>query len=130
MLSRRQMVEKLQWNRGGYGFGICEVAMSMMWAMDRPGPGKSDLKSVVAVSWPPKRYTDQELKKILAFSERITADYDKMFQWRRGANLVLIDKLGDGRWLVKRLSWKNPVCKPTLEEAFAVIEKNQKMGAT
>src|SRR3990167_8984732 len=104
-LNREDVIKRLLWNEGGYGFGICSVAGSMLWSMDTPGPGKPDLQSVVAVSSPPDKYTDEELEKILVFSERATARYDKMFPQRRGANLILLDKFSNGHWMRKRLSW-------------------------
>ena len=125
-LSREEMIGKLQWNDGGYGFGVCEVGAAMIWTMDTPGPDKPDLKSTVAVSGPPDKYTDEELEKILAFSERVTARYDKMFSYRRGANLILLDKpeYAEGRWLRKRLSWTiGPMFSETLDEALAIMEK-------
>jgi len=126
-LSRKEMIDKLLWNSGGYGFGICSSANSIMWAMDQPKPGKPDLKSVVAISGPPKKYTNEELKKILAFSERKTARYDEMYRFRRGANLILINKETDFRvrWMRKKLSWtQGPMYSETLDEALAVMEKN------
>lgn len=99
MPTREELIEKLEWNSGGYGFGICSFASSMMWSMDAPGPDKPDLKSIVAVSVPQDKYTDEELQKIVAFSERQTARYDQMFRWRRGANLILLDKQRDGGWM-------------------------------
>ena len=123
---RQEMIEELEWNSGGYGFGICEIANSMLWAMDRPGPDKPDLKSIVAVSGPPDRYTDDELEKLVALSRRVTARYDEMFRYRRGANLILIDKPkeSNGKWLRKRLSWnRGPMYSNTLDEAIEIMEK-------
>lgn len=124
-LSREEMVEKLMWNSGGTGFGICSFASELLWQMDQPGPDKPDLISVVAVGAPPDNYTDEELAKLVAFSEERTARYDKMFRYRRGANLIIIHKTEDGqRWLRKRLSWdRGQMYSPTLEEAIAVMSK-------
>lgn len=125
-LSRQEMIDKLEWNSGGYGFGVCSFANSMLWAMDTPSSEKSDLKSIVAVSGPPKKYSDEELEKIVAFSERVTARYDKMFRYRRGANLILLDKpsFADGKWMRKKLSWtEGPMYSDTLSEAIAFMEQ-------
>ena len=123
-LTREDVIKKLLWNDGGYGFGICSVAGSMLWSMDTPGPGKPDLQSVVAVSGPPEKYTDEELEKIFLFSERATARYDKMFSHRRGANLILFDRVGNGHWMRKRLSWtEGPMYSETLDEAIAIMDR-------
>jgi hypothetical protein len=96
----------------------------MAWAMDSPGKGKPDLKSIVAVSGPPEKYTEEELKELVAFSKRMTADYDRMFIYRRGANMVCIDKTPDGRWMRKRLTWEiGAFYSDTLKEAIAVFER-------
>lgn len=126
-MSREELIRKIMWNSGGYGFGICSMASSMLWAMDQPGPGKPDLPSVVAVSGPPEKYTDAELERLVRFSEERTVDYDRMFNVRRGANLILIDKISaEGNcWMRKRLSWEfGPMHSPTLEEAVTVFERN------
>lgn len=122
---RTDLIDKLLWNNGGTGFGICAFANSMSWTMSKPKEphGSDDLKSIVAVSGPPDKYTDEELQTLVAFSERRTADYDKMYKWRLGANLICIDKYSDNNWLRKRLSWdRGPMYSPTLSEALAVFE--------
>ncbi len=127
-VSRQELIAKLEWNQGGTGFGICSFAMAAIWAEDRPGPDKPDLKSIVAVNGPPDKYTDEELAKIVAFAERKTAAYDQMYRWRRGANLILINKHDTGigtLWLRKRLSWDHgPMYSATLDEALEVMERN------
>ncbi len=119
MSSRQEMIESLEWNSGGYGFGVCSVANSMCWVMDSPGPEKPDLKSIVAVGSPSSKYTNEELEKLVKFSEEATARYDEMFTYRRGANLILFDKFENGSWLRKRLSWEfGPILSKTLDEAI------------
>lgn len=123
-MSREELIARIVWNSGGCGFGLCGMANTMSWAMDRPGKGKPDLSSIVAVSGPQEKYTDEELREIAAFSERATADYDKMFSYRRGANLICIDKTTDGRWMRKRLTWEiGPMFSDTLKEAIAIFER-------
>lgn len=126
-ISRDDLINRLQWNDGGMGHGICTVASSMMWAMSRPKEprGADDLKSVVAVSGPPAKYTDEELAALVEFSDERTAKYDAMFNWRLGANLICINKLSDGAWMRKRLSWESgPMMSPTLREALDVFKEN------
>ena len=126
-MNRQEMINRLQWNDGGMGHGICTVASSMMWAMGKPKEprGADDLKSVVAVSGPPNKYTDDELNALVEFSEQRTANYDKMFNWRLGANLICINKISDDCWMRKRLSWEyGPMASPTLQEAIAVFNDN------
>ena len=123
-MSREELIAELVWNGGGCGFGICNVANAMTWAMDKPGKGKPDLKSIVVVRGPPEKYKDEELRELAAFSERVTADYDKRYIYRRGANLICIDKTEDGRWMRKRLTWEmGPMFSDTLQEAIAVMER-------
>jgi len=122
-LSREEKIEKLEWNSGSCGFEVCEFD-SIIGEMDRPGPDRPDLKSIVAVSGPSDKYTDEELDKIFAFSERITACYDEMFCYRRGANLFLLDKEGNGLWMRKRLTWRTGhMHSKTLDEALVALEK-------
>lgn len=126
-MDRQQMIDRLQWNDGGMGHGICAVASSMMWAMSRPKEprGTDDLKSVVAVSGPPDKYTDEELKTLVEFSDERTAKYDAMFNWRLGANLICVNKLGPDCWMRKRLSWEyGPMVSSTLQEALDVFKDN------
>lgn len=118
---RQEMIDKLQWNDGGMGHGICAVASSMMWAMSRPEHprGEDDLKSIVTVSGPPDKYTDEELAALVEFSDQRTAKYDKIFNYRLGANLICINKLDERAWMRKRLSWEyGPMISPTLQEAL------------
>lgn len=126
-MERNELIAQLEWNEGGYGFGICSFANSMIWAMDMPDPerGKNDLKSVIAVCGDPAKYTDDELVKIVEFSKAATARYDKMFNVRRGCNLILLDKReGDGAWMRKRMSWEyGPMYSKTLDEAIAIFTK-------
>ncbi|MBI4120742.1 MAG: hypothetical protein HY457_00595 [Parcubacteria group bacterium] len=123
--SRQKAIAKLMWNDGGYGLGICSVAAGMIWSMDRPGPGRPDLPSVVAVCGPDKKYTKRELEKLAVFAAKRTAAYDKMFGQRRGANLIIFDKTEWGRWMRKRLTWNSgPMYSPTLDEAVAVMDRN------
>jgi hypothetical protein len=126
LVPRQELVNELMWNSGGYGFGICEVGNAMLWAMDEPSPTKPDLKSVVAVSGPPEKYTYQELVKLVAFAKRRTAEYDRLFTVRRGCNLIIIDKKTEfgTRWLRKRLTWnQGPMYSSTLEEAMITFER-------
>lgn len=124
-MNREEMINRLQWNDGGMGHGICTVASSMIWAMSRPKEprGADDLKSVVAVSGPPTKYTDEELATLVQFSDERTAKYDAMFYWRLGANLICINKLDSGCWMRKRLSWESGLMvSPTLQEAIEVFK--------
>jgi len=123
-MKRDELLNHVEINSGGYGFGICSVATSMMWAMDEPSADKPDLKSTVAICGDPEKYTDEELEKIVAFAKRHDEKYDSMFRYRRGCNMILIGKEENGRWLRKRLSWEyGPMYSPTLDEAIAVMER-------
>lgn len=118
---RKALIERIMWNDGGTGFGICRVAGMMLHEMQKPNP---DWKSVVAVSGPPKKYTDAELEKIADFSDRHTAHYDQIFNVRAGANAICINKVNDSCWMRKRMSWEyGPMHSPTLDEAIAVFER-------
>lgn len=119
------------WNHGGAGFGLCEMAGIMMHAMDKPGSGKEDLKSIVTVGAPPEKYTDEELQKLADFSDHATAEYDGHgWAYRRGANLICFDKTEIGedqyRWLRKRLTWHmGTMYSETLEHAMAWMEPDR-----
>lgn len=121
------MIKQIEWNEGGMGFGLCAVASSLRWSLARPNEprGADDLKSVVAVSGPPSKYTDEELAALVEFSAERTAKYDEMFNWRLGANVICINKLDSGCWMRKRLSWEyGPMSSPTLQEALDVFKDN------
>jgi len=124
-MNRKELEDSILWSGGGAGFGLCSVAASMSWAMDEPTKDKPDLISIVSLGLPKEKYTDEELAKIVKFAKRKTANYDKMFRYRRGANLIMFDKqVGekDTRWLRKRLSWEiGPMFSPTLDEAIALM---------
>jgi len=127
-MKRDELINQVEWNSGGYGFGVCSVANSMMWAMDEPSADKPDLKSTVAICGDPAKYTDEELEKIVAFAKRRDEKYDSIFRYRRGCNMILIGKEEDNapshRWMRKRLTWNmGPMHSPTLEEAIAVMER-------
>lgn len=122
---RQDLINSVEWNSGGYGFGICAVANQLMWAMDSPKGREDDLKSTVAICGTPGKYTTEELAKIVTFAKKRDADYDKMFRYRRGCNMILFDKLEGGkRWLRKRLTWEcGPMYSETLDEAIAFMDK-------
>jgi len=125
-MARQQMIDALMWTEGGMGFGVCAVATAMAWQMSKPKTKADDLKTVVAISGQPADYTDEELEKLVAFSQRRTARYDKMFSVRMGANLICIAKTGPNSWMRKRLSWEHgPMFSPTLDEAMAVFERDE-----
>jgi hypothetical protein len=121
---RRSLINQLEWNSGGYGFGVCALAASLIWGNDHPTKTKPDLKGIVAVCGKPGKYTTEELRKIVEFSKLVTARYDELFRYRRGCNLILLDKREDGHWMRKRLSWtEGPMYSATLEEAMKVFTK-------
>ena len=124
MTKRELLINSVEWNSGGYGFGTCSFANSMIWAMDEPSIDKPDLKSTVAICGDPKKYTTEELEKIVDFAKRCDKKYDAIFRVCRGCNLILFDKREDGIWMRKRLSWTmGPMYSPSLDEAIAIMEK-------
>ena len=123
-MNRQELIDRLQWNNGGTGYGICSVGNALLWAAQQPKEprGADDLKSVVAISEPADRYTDEELTALVAFSDEMTADYDRLFAWRLGANMICIAKTSDRQWMRKRMSWEyGPMASPTLQEALDVF---------
>lgn len=120
---REELIGRLEWNNGGMGYGICAVAGMMLNLLDKPGPGHPDLKSIVIVSTPAEKYTDEELERLVQFSDFMTADNDKRWKIRRGANFICISKIENGRWMRKRTSWQFGVMfSETLDEACKVFE--------
>ncbi len=127
-MNRQELIDALMWNTGGWGFGICAVASAALWASREPLTKAGDLRSVVAVMGPPEQYTDDELAKLVAFSEERTKKYDEMFDVRMGCNLTLIGKAaysGDNpRWLRKRLTWNaGPMYSDSLDDALEVMRR-------
>lgn len=129
-MTRAAMEAEIMWNGGGMGYGIARMAGIMMAAMDQPGPNKPDWPSVVAVSGPASKYSDDELRALVEFSRRQTRDYDRRWKWRRGANLVCIDKGepnadGSTSWFRKRQSWDTGMMwSATLEHAMAIFDRD------
>lgn len=120
-MTREEAIKELMWSTG-YGHGICRVANMFAAALARPDADHPDWPSIVTVSEPAEKYTDEELQKLVAFSREMTAKYDEIFSWRMGANLIVIDKQDEGRWLRKRQSWyMGPMYSPTLDEAMEVF---------
>lgn len=112
------------WNNGGMGLGVTPVATIFMMNTVNPKSKDDDWKSVVAVSGPPDKYTDEEIEKLVAFSERRTANYDTMFDFRMGCNAICINKIGDGNWMRKRMTWDiGTMFSESLDEAIAIFEK-------
>lgn len=126
---RKELEAALMWSTG-YGYGICSVGNMMMAALSHPDEKNPDWPSVVTVSSPPEKYTDDELRKLVEFSKERkerTERYDRMFNYRMGANLIVLDKMDgqDGRWLRKRQSWyMGPMFSQTLDEALEVFREN------
>ena len=109
--SRQELLDSLEWNSGGHGFGIPAFAGAMLWASDRPTAERPDLKSIVAVCMPQEKYTDDELREICAFARLVTGNYDELFGYRRGCNMLIIEKYeGEfwkgNNWMIKRMSWE------------------------
>ena len=133
---RKALENQVLWNSGGYGYGICRMAGMDFFGSMRPGPDRPDWPSIVAVSGQREKYTDEEIEKIAAFSKRVTANYDKVFSWRMGANLIILDKqvmeLSEGTnvsWMRKRQSWEyGAMFSPTLDEALAVFAREAQEG--
>lgn len=127
-LSRDELIKELVWNSGGYGFGICSFAASMMWSEDRPTPEKPDFNAIVAVNTPPEKYTDAELRWLVKFSRHVTAKYDSHgHSYRRGANMIIIGRPEhpNGSWLRKRMSWTHgPMYSRTLLDALSTMIKH------
>ena len=123
-MNRDEMIEKIMWNEGGMGMGVCTVANSFLMNSMSPESRENDWKSVVAISGPPEKYTDEELEKLVGFSERRTAHYDSMFRYRMGCNLICINKIDETRWYRKRLTWDmGPMTSSSLDDAMNVFEK-------
>jgi hypothetical protein len=124
---KEELIAKLMWNSGGAGYGVCAVAGAMLWGMDQPTETRPDLISIVAIGGSPCEYSDIELKRLVEFSEAATANYDKRWRYRRGANLICISKHEDSTgvyWMRKRMSWTmGSLFSPTLDEALAIFER-------
>lgn len=126
-MDRNELESQVLWTGGGYGFGIGDGILA--WGMQEPCHGEPDWPSVVSVHGDKALYTDEELATIVAYARDKTAQYDKMFRVRMGANIVIIGKeVYDWvdpprtRWLRKRLTWQSgPMHSDTLDEAIAYL---------
>jgi hypothetical protein len=127
--TRKEMIADMMWLAPdlGHGFGICSFAASLIWGDQKPTEKKPDWKSVVFVKGPEKKYTLEEIKKLCAFSQSKTADYDRLFSVRMGCNIIIISKeesctKGKFSWLRKRITWESgPMYSKTLDEAIATF---------
>lgn len=100
--TREALESRLLFNEGGYGLGI---GGTLTWTFS---PATHDLSSIVAITGPASKYTDDELRTLADVSDALTAAYDELFTERRGANLWIVDKddqFSPKRWMVKRLTW-------------------------
>jgi hypothetical protein len=122
MMNRQELEEMIMWNEGGHTIG--DIGLQLNHIMDRPGPNNPDTKSIVALGLPREKYTDEELEKIVAFAQRVTSRYDRMYPYRRGANFILLDKRDDGMWLRKRLSWMaGAMYSTSVDHAIAIMSE-------
>jgi hypothetical protein len=122
--TKQRIADKLMWLApdSGLGLGVCSIGNSDIWSSQRPSGIEPDWKSVVFIKGPHEKYTIEELKKLLKFSQEKTAKYDKMFKVRMGANIIIIDKQSSVRWLRKRMTWEyGPMHSETLDEAIATF---------
>ena len=122
-MNRQEIVNSMEWltRDSGSGMGICSVANSFLWGIQRPSETNQDLKSIVAIRGPASKYTDAEIVLLYGFSRQKTAEYDEMFRFRLGANLIIIDKKSCG-WLRKRMTWDmGEMYSKTLADALAVF---------
>ena len=124
--TRDEMIKDMVWltPESGGGFGICSFGASFIWSEQRPTADKPDWKSIVFIKGPAEKYTDEEIKKLYQFSVEKTAEYDRLFNVRMGANAVVMDKLEGERtyWLRKRMTWEcGPMYSETLDDAIAVF---------
>ena len=122
-MERHTLIDQLEWL-----VNPDEFPDNHMWRH------RGRLKSIVLVKGPADQYADDELEALVAFSDRQTADYDRLLQTasqvkaRDGCNAIVIGKCSDEistRWLRHRLSWHiGPMFSPTLAEAMEVFDKN------
>lgn len=125
-MNREELIAKIAWSEGGYR--VDSMFMAFLPQPKEPR-GADDWPSVVFVHGPADKYTDDELATLLDFSQRRTAWYDERFNWRVGANFILIDKpeymVGSPNpWMSKRSSWdRGNWHHPTLEAALRSFEE-------
>lgn len=118
-MRREEIIEEIQW---GSGTSCSDIGTFVSWALDVPSSTRPDIKSVVMVNGPSEKYTDEELEKIIEFSKKQTEYYDKLFRYRRGANLYVLGKT-DGGWLRMQQSWRiGPFFSETLDEAIDFLK--------
>ena len=120
------MIREMVWltpDSGG-GFGCCSFGASFLWSDQMPTEDHPDWKSIVFVKGPAEKYSLREIRKLHRFSMEKTAEYDRLFSVRMGANAVVMDKCQGERtyWLRKRMSWEcGPMYSETLDEAISVF---------
>ena len=117
-MTREQAIGRLMWNHGGAGMGVCAVG-NLLAAM---GSGRR-LPSCVAVSGPAENYTDEELAKLVEFSDAKTRRHIEICgSVLEGDNLTCIGKLHGGRWLSKKQSWDfGRMFSDSLDDAIAFL---------
>ena len=118
-MTRKELIQRLSWNSGGMGYGVASIGMQLAMRMS----GKT-IPSIVVVSIPQDKYTDEELSKLVAFSEKMTEDFKRRFGGPLlGDNCICLEKM-EGCWMRKKLTWEcGPMTSPTLDEALAVFDK-------
>lgn len=118
-MTRDELIAGLMWNTGGNSYGLCEVASMALQTMKSPSAERPDWKLVVIISVTEAAYTDEELRLLYLFSIEQTVQYDRIFQYRTGANMICISKFDADTWSRKRQSWDmGPMESATLEDAL------------
>lgn len=128
--TRQEMIKDMVWltSDSGGSFGSCSFGAAFIWGDQMPSADNPDWKSIVFVKGPAEKYNDEEIGKLYQFSVEKTAEYDKLFTVRMGANAIVMDKVAGEKiyWLRKRMSWEcGPMYSETLEEAIAKFMKKK-----
>jgi hypothetical protein len=120
-MTRDEMVTALMWSSGGSGWGVTPIGSQLIARMSR-----KELPSIVTVQGSPTDYTDEELLKLVQFSQERTARAHKALGGPvlHGDNLYVLKK-NESNWLAKRQTWTHgPMHAPTLDEAISFLSGN------
>lgn len=118
-MTRQQLIDSLLWSDGGAGWGVCAIGNMFSAILSR-----QEIKSCVTVQGDPDSYTDDELRKLVVFSEERSANHRRVCGNILSSDNLTVIRKQSNNWLRKRRSWEiGSWYSETLDDAIAFMSK-------
>ena len=120
-MDRNEMVKKILWlsDRSGASFGVTSFASMAIW-----DESEEELKSVVAITGPSNKYSDEEIQKLYKFSVERTKKHDKICRSRIITDMIIFDKMSPDFWYRAKMDWNvGSLVSETLDDAIAFFTR-------